>query len=53
MHSGHSNWTRPAVRLLHPQVPCGGWRRPSAADVASGDDLAFCYLHDGRLWLYR
>ena len=39
--------------LLRLQVPCGGWRRPSAADVAAADDLAFCVLHDGRLWLYR
>ena len=35
------------------QVLCGGWRRPCAAEVAAADDLAFCVLHDGRLWLYR
>ena len=52
----HCSTGRAAVMLLlllHLQVPCGGWRRPSAADVASGDDLAFCYLRDGCLWLYR
>jgi hypothetical protein len=41
----------PPSRLA--QVACGGWRRPSAADVAGADDLALCFVRDDRLWLYR
>lgn len=34
------------------QVPCGGWRRPSAAAVAGPDDLAFCFARDAALYAH-
>lgn len=32
---------------LAAQVPCGGWKPPSAASVRSADDLVFCYTTSG------
>ena len=39
---------------LAAQVPCGGWKPPSAASVRSADDLVFCYTtRSGALKAYR
>ena len=35
------------------QVPCDGWRRPSAASVSGPDDLTFCCVRGEAVHVYR